>query len=93
LKVKFRLFASLREIAGEKERILEFDKPITIYEALNILSNFYGEKFREEVFEAETPAEKLTILVNGLNIKTLNGVKTVLKDGDEVSIFPPVVGG
>jgi len=43
----------------KKERILEFDKPITIYEALNILSNFYGEKFREEVFEAETPAERL----------------------------------
>ncbi|MGP3667330.1 MAG: ubiquitin-like small modifier protein 1 [Candidatus Bathyarchaeota archaeon] len=93
MKVKFRFFASLREIAGEKERTLELDKPVTVYEALNILSEFYGEKFREEIFEAETLTENLTILVNGLNIKTLDGVKTVLNDGDEISIFPPIVGG
>ncbi|MCX8176583.1 MAG: MoaD family protein [Candidatus Bathyarchaeota archaeon] len=93
MKVKFRFFASLREVAGEKERILELDKPMTVYEALNVLSNFYGEKFREEVFEAESLAEKLTILVNGSNINTLSGLKTMLNDGDEVSIFPPIVGG
>ncbi len=93
MKVKFRLFAELREIAGEKERILEFNKSLTVFEALNILSDFYGERFKERIFKEENPVENFIILVNGVNIKNLNDMKTQLKDGDEVSIFPPVGGG
>lgn len=89
MKIRFRLFAELREIAGEKERILEFNKPLTIFEALNILSNLYGEKFKERMFKEES----FIILVNGVNIKNLNDMKTQLRDGDEISIFPPVGGG
>ena len=33
------------------------------------------------------------ILVNGKNIKFLEGLETTLKDEDEVSIFLPVGGG
>lgn len=35
----------------------------------------------------------LTILVNGHNIHTLNGLRTILKNGDTVVFIPLVVGG
>ncbi len=37
--------------------------------------------------------EGCIVLVNGTNIGYLSGKRTKLKDGDEVSLFPPVVGG
>jgi molybdopterin converting factor small subunit len=32
-------------------------------------------------------------MVNGRDITFLNGLKTILKDGDEILIIPPVAGG
>jgi molybdopterin synthase sulfur carrier subunit len=37
--------------------------------------------------------ERFTVLVNGRNILFLDGLATVLHDGDVVSVFPPVYGG
>ena len=33
------------------------------------------------------------MLVNGRNILFLDGLATTLRDGDVVSVFPPVYGG
>lgn len=35
----------------------------------------------------------ITILKNGREIKFLDGMETILKDGDEIAIFPLVSGG
>jgi molybdopterin synthase sulfur carrier subunit len=35
----------------------------------------------------------ITILVNGKNIREIEALATLLSDGDEVAIFPPVSGG
>ncbi|MFW6369352.1 MAG: MoaD/ThiS family protein [Myxococcota bacterium] len=37
--------------------------------------------------------EGCIVLVNGTNAGYLRGKKTKLKDGDEVSLFPPIAGG
>ena len=33
------------------------------------------------------------VTINGRNAGELKGMRTKLKDGDEVSLFPPVAGG
>jgi MoaD family protein len=35
----------------------------------------------------------VVVLVNGENIRYLHGLKTILRDGDRVSVLPPVGGG
>ncbi|MFW5707219.1 MAG: MoaD/ThiS family protein [Bacteroidota bacterium] len=74
MKVKVRLFATLREGRG-KEQIIDFGRnvcPQDIFDQLNI-----------------PPNEVAILLINGFNGKP----DQPLKDGDTVSIFPPVGGG
>ena len=67
---------------------------ITIGELLTRLTEKYGEKFREYLYdERGTVQSFLSILVNGKSIYVLQGLDTELKEGDSVAILPPVGGG
>jgi molybdopterin converting factor small subunit len=55
----------------------------------------WGEPLSSALFE---PGYKqllphLRWMVNGRDMAFVNGMETVLKDGDEIFIFPPVAGG
>ena len=67
----------------------------TLKELGEVLSERYGEKFRNEYFDASRTeiGEKTIILVNGRRAEFLNGINTELNDEDTVSIFPVVAGG
>ena len=55
MRVKASFFAVLREIVGEKEKMLEFDSPPTIREVLDLLVDRYGRKFEERKGKAGQP--------------------------------------
>ncbi|HII61924.1 MoaD family protein [Pyrococcus horikoshii] len=82
-KVKVKVFATLIEIIGRRI----FDEEAEDVE--DLLQKIYSKypKVKEELEKG------YIILVNGHNIEHLEGVKTKLKDGDVVSIFPPAGGG
>ena len=67
----------------------------TLKELGEALSERYGEKFRNEYFNASGTeiGEKTIILVNGRRAEFLNGINTELGDADTISIFPVVAGG
>ena len=77
--VKVRLFAALRELAGASEVEAEGG---TVGEVIQVLSARYGERFSTiaEVGSAVVDAERATR-------------ETVLRDGQEVALLPPVSGG
>ncbi|ADD09347.1 ubiquitin-like small modifier protein 1 [Candidatus Aciduliprofundum boonei] len=81
-KVKF--FATLREITGKREEIIEGDN---VGDVLKVLYEEYGEEFEKEL------KERSMILVNGKNIEHLEGLKTKVSEEDTISIFPPAGGG
>ena len=91
IRVKF--FAALWEITGEKE--IELDgTDMTVREVLQKLIERYGEKFKKEIMENDDKVkDHYVILVNGRNIVFLDGINTKVKDGDLISVFPPVGGG
>lgn len=79
------MFATLIDLAKARRLQLEVDES-TVEEILNILdARFPGFKVELE--------PGYIILVNGLNIEHLDGLKTRVKSGDVVSIFPPSGGG
>ena len=70
--------------------------PMTVRQLLMELSRQYGLKFSEHFFcgdKLKTTGFPL-ILVNGRNLRNLPGqLEFELKDGDEVALFPPAMGG
>jgi len=93
-KVTARFFTTLREITGRKEEHIEFSKTATVNSLLKQLSRKYGKEFDDYMFdELGEVRGHLQILVNGQSVTTMHGLKTRLKEDDQVAILPPVGGG
>ena len=76
LKIKIRFFAELREIVGEREKILAFpDSHVNIAKLLNFLVDVYGEKFKEKIFDKNGQLFNHYITLFWLTVKILNFLK------------------
>lgn len=50
--------------------------------------------FRERVLDADGEIKRfINVFVNGVDVRTLQGQATPVKDGDEVSVIPAMAGG
>ncbi len=50
--------------------------------------------FRERVLDNDGQVKRfINVFVNGVDIRTLQGKATPVKDGDEVSVIPAMAGG
>jgi molybdopterin synthase sulfur carrier subunit len=96
MRVSVRFFTSLREMIGKREETLEFSdgERVTVGAVLKRLAELYGKGFVEYVYDVNGEVKGfLQFLINGRSASTLNGLETMLKDGDVLAIIPPVGGG
>jgi sulfur-carrier protein len=94
MKVEVKFFTSLREITGKKVDRIQLQDAITVNELVKMLSEKYGKKFREYIYDKDgLTQEFLSFLVNGKNINKMQGFDTKLEDQDVIAILPPVGGG
>ena len=94
MKVEVKFFTSLREITGKKVDQIQMQDAITVNELVKMLSEKYGKKFREYIYDKDgVTQEFLSFLVNGKNINKMQGFDTKLEDQDVIAILPPVGGG
>lgn len=95
-EVRVKLFANLREAAGTPELLLSGEKVIDILLSLTEkyprLKNLIFEK-SDESEENPILCGSINILINGNNVRHLEGLDTGLNDLDEIGILPPVSGG
>jgi MoaE-MoaD fusion protein len=79
--IRLRLFARLSEISGRREMKLELDDGTTVRDAYLRLCHLYPEMAR---FEG-----RLMYAVNA----DYSTADHMLRDGDELTLVPPVSGG
>lgn len=81
MRVRLRLFASLRDVAGFESTELELPDGITIGEVWERLCTQYPSlaRYREHVMMARN--------------RRYVTFEDRLADGDEIALFPPVSGG
>ncbi len=89
--IRVKAFARFGEVLG-KELDLELDHGSDIEGLLAVLCA--SRDAHDMIFdESGTIRDYVNILKGGRHIRSLDGVRTALEDGDEVAIFPPVAGG
>ena len=93
MKVSVKFYAHLRNLVGRRGKVeLELDSDATVVQLLEEL--IQDRKIRKHIFDDKNELKSdITLLVNGREIKFLDGVNTMLKPGDEISFFPMVAGG
>lgn len=88
-----KYFATLRDITKKTDE--QWNAPVdTLDELLGHLCQKYGKSFEKWVSSENGGYGSLSIfLVNGQDCRSINGLKTKVKDSDTISIFPPIAGG
>jgi len=81
MKLRVRYFASIREFTGLKEEQLDVPEGSTAEALKHRVQGLHDALKAQE--------ENILVAVNGSFVEP----KQVLKQGDEVALFPPVSGG
>jgi MoaD family protein len=92
--VRVRFVGSLRSFSGKSKLTFDVAKASTVKQAIDKIVE-KKPRARKALVDAELddPRPLVLILVNEREISVLDGLDTVLKEGDEMVIVPVVHGG
>jgi len=92
MQVRVRTFARFREIFGDGLE-LDLDEGATLADLLGVLRDRFPEG-RDALFDDTGSVKGYVILLhNKTRVRRSEIAATVLEDGDEVAVLPPVAGG
>jgi len=91
MEVTARFLGVFRSISGKNQVTIKFKDAVMLRDAVERIVEEMPELKRALIDpELEDPRPNTLILVNGREISILNGLETILEDGDEV-VFVPVL--
>ncbi len=95
ITLKIQTILDLKRILGKREVEISIPKESTLEALLVTMVDTWGDELASHLFEPNTttPLPHIRLMVNGQDIAFLNGMETLLQDGDEILILPPVGGG
>ncbi|MDD1695971.1 MAG: MoaD family protein [Methanoregula sp.] len=92
MKVKIRFFAQFRELFGTD--IITDVEEGTRFTSLIISIAEKNPEGYSSIFDEKGAFHEFVILMkNGKRIDIADASKTLVLDGDEIAVFPPVAGG
>jgi molybdopterin synthase sulfur carrier subunit len=87
-----KVFANLRKICGGISVEVQ-PKGNRVIDLLEKMVEMYPE-LEEEIFTDERVLKPLVhVYINGKNIIHDQGLETIVKESDQIALFPPVAGG
>lgn len=93
MAIKVKFFSTLRLELNKSVIEYEIEDRINVAKIIDMLDKDFQGRISEKLIEGERIKPGTIILVNGKNVLHLVGLNTTVKDGDELSIFPPSGGG
>ena len=95
ITIRVRTILTIAKILGKGEVELSVPEKCTLRELIVILVSRYGDDLASSLLDPKTRSvfPHIRLMVNGRDIAFLNKMETVLQNGDEVLILPPVSGG
>ncbi len=90
--IEIKFLTRFIDITGEKNITIE-DVP-DINTLIEFLCKKYDESFKEVLFDENgNLRDYLKVMINGEDIRDINGIDTPLKDGDQIVMFQTIAGG
>lgn len=94
MAVTVRLIGALRSTTGKGKLTIKMKNAVSLREFIKRMVKELPKLKRALIDpELEDPRPNTLILVNGKEIGVLNGLETMLKDGDQVVFVPVLHGG
>jgi len=95
IKVKVYTILTLKKVLGKREFEVSIPPGSTVKDLISWMVNEWGDKLSSHLFKPESDSllPHIRLMVNGRSIEFLNGMETVLQDGDEFLMLPLVTGG
>jgi len=93
--VKIHTTAVLKKIVGQRELEVSLPQGSTLEALLSWMVDTWGEKIAFYLFHpgSSSPLPHVRLMINGQDIGFLDGMETLLQDGDEVIMIALVGGG
>jgi sulfur-carrier protein len=90
--IEIKFLTRFIDITGEK--LIQIDNMPNILALTEFLCRKYDDKFKEVLFDENgNIRDYLKIMLNGEDIRDINGINTSLKDGDQIVMFQTIAGG
>jgi MoaD family protein len=96
LNVRVKLIGVLRNLAGRDSLEIEIQEGRTVAQVLEKIIDLVGRtEFEAAIVDRElkNPTSNILTIVNNKDIGALNGLKTQLKNSDEIVLIPISHGG
>ena len=94
MKVTVKFLAIFYEMAKTLRMEIEVPDGITVRELLKIIDERVNPNISKTLLNDDSGLrEGYNILINGKSLDYVKGLDTVLSDGDEVVLLPPIGGG
>ena len=91
--MRVKIFATLRQLVGEKEVEVRVDAGDTVRNVLEKLTAEYPA-FRERLLDSDDNLQgSITVFINGRSIELLDGLNSTIQESDQLAIFPLLAGG
>ncbi|MGB9777900.1 MAG: MoaD/ThiS family protein [Candidatus Bathyarchaeales archaeon] len=94
MAVNVNLIGAFRTISGRNKIVIKIEGTMSLKEVVKKTVEKVPALTRALIDpELEDPRPNALILVNGKEISVLNGLETLVKDGDEIVLVPIIHGG
>lgn len=95
MKITLHTILGLKEVIGQRLTEIDLPQGSTVGDFMKYVRERWGDRLANRLFDPTDGAvlPYVRIMVNGQTIEFLDGTETLLKEGDEVLILPPVSGG
>jgi len=95
IRVKIYTVLALKKILGQRELEVPVPEGSTVKDLLSWMMNKWGDEVSPHLFKpgSDSLLPHIRLMVNGRSIEFLNGMDTILRDGDEFLILPLLTGG
>jgi MoaD family protein len=94
IDVKIAFLSLLADITGNNVIILSIDENSSIKDMIKELILKFGKEFENLILNSPDVLSKYIILaLNGKDIRSFDGLDTIIYQGDEISFLPAIAGG